>query len=80
MEIDKSKNFKARVVEMWHHVNVMISITSRYIKKYKDMMTETQKKEIEEQLGILIRQKDDLEKIAAENDIDLNQENKNDRA
>lgn len=75
MEIDKSKNFKARVVEMWHHVNVVISITSRYIKEYKDMMTETQKKEMEEQLGILIQQKDDIEKIAAENDIDL-QENK----
>lgn len=75
MEIDKSKNFKARVVEMWHHVNVVISITSRYIKEYKDMMTEIQKKETEEQLGILIQQKDDIEKIAAENDIDL-QENK----
>ena len=72
MEIDRSKNFKLRVVEMWHHVNVVISITSRYIREYKDMMTETQKKEMEEQLGILIQQKDDIEKIAAENDIDLN--------
>ena len=72
MEIDRSKNFKAKVVEMWHHVNLMISITSRYIKEYKDMMTEEQKKEMEEQLGILIQQKDDIEKIAAENDIDLN--------
>lgn len=72
MEIDRSKNFKAKVVEMWHHVNLMISITSRYIKEYKDMMTEEQKKEMEEQLDILIQQKDDIEKIAAENDIDLN--------
>ena len=60
-----------RIIEMWHHINMVINLASRYSMEFDDLMSKDQAYRLRDMIVELINMKEDVEKLAKENNIDL---------
>lgn len=66
-----SRNYKERLKDRYHRVNLLIKLDSDYLEDYADLMTEDAVKVMREQIAALIKEKSDIEEEAAKEGIIL---------
>lgn len=66
-----SRNYKERLKDRYHRVNLMIKLDSDYLEDYASLMTEDAVKVMHEQIAALIKEKSDIEEEAAKEGIIL---------
>ena len=66
-----SRNYKERLKDRYHRVNILIKLDSDYLDDYADLMTEDAIKVMREQIAALIKEKSDIEEEAAKEGIIL---------
>ena len=66
-----SRNYKERLKDRYHKVNILIKLDSDYLEDYADLMTEDAVKVMREQIAALIKEKSDIEEEAAKEGIIL---------
>ena len=66
-----SRNYKQRLKDQYHRVNLIIKLDSDYLDDYSDLMTEEAIKVMREQIAQLEKEKSDIEKEAAKEGIIL---------
>lgn len=60
-----------RIIEMWHHINMVINLASRYSMEFDDLINKDQAYRLRDMIVELINMRDDVEKMARDNNIDL---------
>ena len=66
-----SRNYKERLKDRYHRVNLIIKLDSDYLEDYADLMTEDAIKVMREQIAALVKEKSDIEEEAAKEGIIL---------
>ena len=66
-----SRNYKQRLKDQYHRVNLIIKLDSDYLEDYSDLMTEEAIKVMGEQIAQLVKEKSDIEEEAAKEGIIL---------
>ena len=66
-----SRNYKERLKDRYHRVNLLIKLDSDYLEDYSDLMTEDAVKVMREQIASLVKEKSDIEEEAAKEGIIL---------
>lgn len=66
-----SRNYKERLKDRYHRVNILIKLDSDYLEDYADLMTEDAIKVMREQIAALVKEKSDIEEEAAKEGIIL---------
>lgn len=66
-----SRNYKERLKDRYHRVNLLIKLDSDYLEDYASLMTEEALKVMREQIAALIKEKSDIEEEAAKEGIIL---------
>lgn len=66
-----SRNYKERLKDRYHRVNLLIKLDSDYLEDYASLMTEDAVKVMREQIAALIKEKSDIEEEAAKEGIIL---------
>lgn len=66
-----SRNYKERLKDRYHRVNLLIKLDSDYLEDYADLMTEDAIKVMREQIAALVKEKSDIEEEAAKEGIIL---------
>lgn len=66
-----SRNYKERLKDRYHRVNILIKLDSDYLDDYADLMTEDAIKVMREQIASLVKEKSDIEEEAAKEGIIL---------
>lgn len=66
-----SRNYKERLKDRYHRVNLLIKLDSDYLEDYSDLMTEDAVKVMREQIAALVKEKSDIEEEAAKEGIIL---------
>ena len=66
-----SRNYKERLKDRYHRVNILIKLDSDYLEDYSDFMTEDAVKVMREQIAALVKEKSDIEEEAAKEGIIL---------
>lgn len=66
-----SRNYKERLKDRYHRVNLLIKLDSDYLEDYADLMTEDAVKVMREQIAALVKEKSDIEEEAAKEGIIL---------
>ena len=66
-----SRNYKERLKDRYHRVNILIKLDSDYLDDYADLMTEDAVKVMREQIAALVKEKSDIEEEAAKEGIIL---------
>ena len=66
-----SRNYKERLKDRYHRVNILIKLDSDYLEDYADLMTEDAVKIMREQIAALVKEKSDIEEEAAKEGIIL---------
>ena len=66
-----SRNYKERLKDRYHRVNILIKLDSDYLEDYESYMTEDAVKVMREQIAALIKEKSDIEEEAAKEGIIL---------
>lgn len=66
-----SRNYKQRLKDQYHRVNLIIKLDSDYLEDYSDLMTEEAIKVIREQIVQLEKEKSEIEEEAAKEGITL---------
>ena len=60
-----------RIVEMWHHINMVINLASRYSMEFDDLMSNDRAYRLRDMIVELINMREDVEKLARDNNIEL---------
>lgn len=66
-----SRNYKERLKDRYHRVNLLIKLDSDYLEDYANLMTEDAVKVMREQIAQLVKEKSDIEEEAAKEGIIL---------
>lgn len=66
-----SRNYKERLKDRYHRVNLLIKLDEDYITDYQSMMTDEAVKVMREAIGQLIVEKSEIEAEAAKEGIIL---------
>lgn len=66
-----SRNYKQRLKDQYHRVNLIIKLDSDYLEDYSDLMTEEAIKVMREQIAQLVKEKSDIEEEAEKEGIIL---------
>lgn len=66
-----SRNYKERLKDRYHRVNLLIKLDSDYLEDYANLMTEDAVKVMREQIAALVKEKSDIEEEAAKEGIIL---------
>lgn len=66
-----SRNYKERLKDRYHRVNILIKLDEDYITDYQSMMTDEAVKVMREAIGQLIVEKSEIEAEAAKEGIIL---------
>ena len=66
-----SRNYKQRLKDQYHRVNLIIKLDSDYLADYSDLMTEEAIKVMREQIVQLEKEKSEIEEEAAKEGIIL---------
>ena len=66
-----SRNYKERLKDRYHRVNLLIKLDSDYLEDYASLMTEDAVKVMREQIAALVKEKSDIEEEAAKEGIIL---------
>lgn len=66
-----SRNYKERLKDRYHRVNLLIKLDSDYLEDYASFMTEDAVKVMREQIAALVKEKSEIEEEAAKEGIIL---------